>query len=742
MKKIEFENKQNSLDINGKYVISSNDINEIKLVVNSLITDIVDEEFKINSLFRYLRIQLPKNIGTDKNISLNVIFKNEIDEVILDSINNIDEFLIFKDSKFINLSQYNNGVFTSIDKNSIILIKTPQNLNFENLDVSCKFIINENIEKNVSHGYSAFKETSVYPWDSIFLYRIGSNDYETLSNSYKNKLIPPLLNLQYTYDDIITIKNNIGSWEYWELDDRPENELYYRDPYWNESAEINFNNFFNYKNKTKIINFRSSFFLGQGFNNSDPMGITSGPDLQFIVFPTENITEVILENYSSLKNSQCNIYEKYDRCNYELGIKQSLTPHDLIKNVYFIDSQLDKVYCSFDYYDYIRYYDEFITHPEHNYYDTNAEYIVRVKKPFINRLEIEFDKDTLTNFDNFLTYSGKIYYNNGDVEDFSNIKITNTSNNGNGDVFDSFLRFYSNYNSNINYLYIDHSDQDNDKIFVKNIKYDETKYVKFSIPSRRGTPGGWTSLDSSNYSSEEEIYCIKEIKLVNAAALNVSGKLITSSNDNANKYEFSSNGVNFKDVESAIINDISEINQLKTTKLVDVFEINKSFPTNTDVNLNEFINNNYNLYYEADVYVDINGNEVFVRTCKLPNSLMLDANKNYKIKYYNVSARDGAKFIKNYIIPVNYNFKNEYVIAFQNLKMNVTETDLSYKTYGELLKVAGTFENDGIEREFDFIYDSTYDTWLITDVPLKMKKLKHLTVSFSYIKDLADFTTN
>ena len=152
--------------------------------------------------------------------------------------------------------------------------------------------------------------------------------------------------------------------------------------------------------------------------------------------------------------------------------------------------------------------------------------------------------------------------------------------------------------------------------------------------------------------------------------------------------------------------------------------------------------NNYNLYYEADVYVDINGNEVFVRTCKLPNSLMLDANKNYKIKYYNVSSRDGAKFIKNYIIPVNYNFKNEYVIAFQNLKMNVTETDLSYKTYGELLKVTGTFENDGIEREFDFIYDSTYDIWLITDVPLKMKKLKHLTVSFSYIKDLADFTTN
>ena len=144
MKKIEFENKQNSLDINGKYVISSNDINEIKLVVNSLITDIVDEEFKINSLFRYLRIQLPKNIGTDKNFSLNIIFKNEIDEIILNSINNIDEFLIFKDSKFINLSQYNNGVFTSIDKNSIILIKTPQNLNFENLDVSCKFIINEN----------------------------------------------------------------------------------------------------------------------------------------------------------------------------------------------------------------------------------------------------------------------------------------------------------------------------------------------------------------------------------------------------------------------------------------------------------------------------------------------------------------------------------------------------------------------------------------------------------------------
>ena len=89
MKKIEFENKQNSLDINGKYVISSNDINEIKLVVNSLITDIVDEEFKINSLFRYLRIQLPKNIGADKNFSLNVIFKNEIDEVILDSINKI-----------------------------------------------------------------------------------------------------------------------------------------------------------------------------------------------------------------------------------------------------------------------------------------------------------------------------------------------------------------------------------------------------------------------------------------------------------------------------------------------------------------------------------------------------------------------------------------------------------------------------------------------------------------------------
>ena len=62
MKKITFENKITSLDINSKYVISSVDVNEIKTVVNSFSNSLTEQVRLDKEKFRYIFINLPKKI--------------------------------------------------------------------------------------------------------------------------------------------------------------------------------------------------------------------------------------------------------------------------------------------------------------------------------------------------------------------------------------------------------------------------------------------------------------------------------------------------------------------------------------------------------------------------------------------------------------------------------------------------------------------------------------------------------
>lgn len=105
LKLIEFENKLNSLVFNSKYAISSNDINEIKLTINTLVNDILSEDFVFPSFFKYLKIKLPSNIGLTNESALSVYFLNKKTNnlLIIKSDENAGSFFIFKNNKFIDL---------------------------------------------------------------------------------------------------------------------------------------------------------------------------------------------------------------------------------------------------------------------------------------------------------------------------------------------------------------------------------------------------------------------------------------------------------------------------------------------------------------------------------------------------------------------------------------------------------------------------------------------------------------
>ena len=61
LRKITFSDKINTLEISGKYVITADNINEIKIVVNSLV-DIVADLQNIKLICKYISIILPETL--------------------------------------------------------------------------------------------------------------------------------------------------------------------------------------------------------------------------------------------------------------------------------------------------------------------------------------------------------------------------------------------------------------------------------------------------------------------------------------------------------------------------------------------------------------------------------------------------------------------------------------------------------------------------------------------------------
>ena len=135
--KITFTNKISNLKINSPYVISANNINEIKRVVNN-ISDISNLKISGNELFKFISIYIPKTLDFRKIYDIEFKFSNDksfLNSKILKLSDNSFKCLKFNEDK------YDNFLKRFIDKNEFgtVLI----------------FEINEEIKKN--YNFIKFK---------------------------------------------------------------------------------------------------------------------------------------------------------------------------------------------------------------------------------------------------------------------------------------------------------------------------------------------------------------------------------------------------------------------------------------------------------------------------------------------------------------------------------------------------------------------------------------------------------
>ena len=104
-RKITFNNKEDSVIINSdsKFVLTAENINEIKDVVNNL-SDELDRRLRFNEVFKYAKFNVPKTL-TD---NCQYIFEVELsdnpdfnDPIVLNSIDTFNKFNIFENEKWV-----------------------------------------------------------------------------------------------------------------------------------------------------------------------------------------------------------------------------------------------------------------------------------------------------------------------------------------------------------------------------------------------------------------------------------------------------------------------------------------------------------------------------------------------------------------------------------------------------------------------------------------------------------------
>ena len=108
-RKITFNNKEDSVIINSdsKFVLTAENINEIKSVVNNL-SDELDRRLRFNEVFKYAKFNVPKTL-TD---NCQYIFEVELsdspdfnDPIVLNSIDTFNKFNIFENGKWVAFTQ-------------------------------------------------------------------------------------------------------------------------------------------------------------------------------------------------------------------------------------------------------------------------------------------------------------------------------------------------------------------------------------------------------------------------------------------------------------------------------------------------------------------------------------------------------------------------------------------------------------------------------------------------------------
>ena len=170
--KISFEDKETSLNLNSVFIVSANDANEIKLVVNNLIDFVNSRAVSIDKAYKYLKFGVPTNLN--ENESYNIIiesaedanFSRDIHSISINSIS--DKFKIFENDVFVDL----NRRITKNDAGHAIVA-----------DISS--ILSEN------RKYYRFHFESMHSSTEYKAFAIGLNDYV---DEYDEKPVSIILN--------------------------------------------------------------------------------------------------------------------------------------------------------------------------------------------------------------------------------------------------------------------------------------------------------------------------------------------------------------------------------------------------------------------------------------------------------------------------------------------------------------------------------------------------------------------
>lgn len=697
MRKITFENKITSLDINSKYVISSVDVNEIKTVVNSFSNSLTEQVRLDKEKFRYIFINLPKKIDKRHDVEIEVSEDNWLNDIrTIKLSNNSDKFYIFNNGEFKHLA---NDYISNVESGKILVINIESLIN-KPTQISCRFRFKNILDNGYTEYFSVDLNTEAKVNNKELSF-IGYKFFTVTNLKYKDQIIN-LLNFNIDLDYILNSINYI-------FDEKTEISL--------SSFIYDGKNIFDVTNLTvystedeeiqlsgSIINpFKTQTFKRFIINSS-------------INYNNENLTNKcnislnpiylseIEGSFSSInyvnQSYKLKFFAKYsnqtkidiaDDSNFALIIKNNNFTYDSETHILtpIKENSIDEITILYRDHDFVNEYLE-------------KTYTLKIEGVKLYNIVGKIENEYLTTLNNKTNYSVSAFYSDDTVKDITNdenLEIT---------IFNNKEREY-------NTLSID---KINSEISVNNIIYDDAKYISFSLFDEK---------------SNKAIHTLNKINLINSSIFSISGIIITSNGNNALFTPFNSDLKSFEIIKMHKVDedmsDYKKIPNLSYNILLNEDKIN--------CNLSEYTFKNKNCYYKADIYLNSTVNDnLFLTSLTLPNEFNFYKNKNYKLNFSTISKMEGANFSKDVLIEIDKNFDENYIIGFKNIKFPIIDSNNQNYNIIELIGLSGIFKTStDYEFQKSFIYDEKHDIWLIDSVPLKTNKLKSLNMNFAYLND-------
>ena len=418
LKKITFDDKLSSLMIDSKYVITADNINEIKRVVNSLVDDVLDLQ-NIKIICKYISVTLPE-ILEDTNYKFEIGYLNDNNEkanLISLNSNNFNKFLVFENDQF---KRPSSDIFTKADASKVILTETSalitEDVKFLSANVYYSLSgQNGTILSSTLYplGYSPFKKLEDLIESKFFTVR-NDEDLKIISTAIENGLFDQIKDrIIYQFNDTIDDKyvTNISAVLY-----KGENNI-----------DIT----------PSSLEFLKSNMIGSQISADY---VLSNNDLSSTISIAQVSKDIsskyFLENFSSLASGSQQIGNYYTifNSNEFKSIDDNFTSSVLISANQTYDNSRYILLSS-----------------------NTSEHIVKELNKYPIELRVNFNKDTLSSNNDQILFTASLIYSDGTFDDITN------------DVNSRTL------NDNINVVSIA-----NNIISCNSINQSEEKYIIFS----------------------------------------------------------------------------------------------------------------------------------------------------------------------------------------------------------------------------------------------------------------------